>query len=69
MSSLQQAVDIEIQAREIMYHKNNLNQIMADYTGQPFEKVGDGAVCANVGAGLLPDRRCKQSWCICLLPR
>lgn len=34
-----QAVDIEIQAREIMYHKNNLNKIMADYTGQPFEKV------------------------------
>lgn len=34
-----QAVDIEIQAREIMYHKNNLNKIMADYTGQPFEKL------------------------------
>lgn len=34
-----QAVDIEIQAREIMYHKNNLNKIMADYTGQAFEKV------------------------------
>ena len=35
-------MDIEIQAREIMYHKNNLNQIMADYTGQPFEKVKPG---------------------------
>ena len=34
-----QAVDIEIQAREIIFHKNNLNNIMADYTGQPFEKV------------------------------
>ena len=36
-----QAVDIEIQAREIMYHKRNLNQIMADYTGNPYEKVSD----------------------------
>jgi ATP-dependent Clp protease, protease subunit len=42
-------VDIEIQAREIMYHKNNLNQIMADYTGQPFEKVGDGRCPSQCG--------------------
>ena len=34
-----QAVDIEIQAREIMYHKANINRIMADYTGQPISKV------------------------------
>lgn len=34
-----QAVDIEIQAREIMYHKANLNRIMSGYTGQPIEKV------------------------------
>ena len=34
-----QAVDIEIQAKEIMYHKANLNGIMAEYTGQPIEKV------------------------------
>eukprot|EP00894_Picocystis_sp_ML_P005274 jgi/Pico_ML_1/55791/g1429.t1 len=34
-----QAVDIEIQAREIMHHKTTLNQIMSDYTGQPVEKV------------------------------
>lgn len=34
-----QAVDIEIQAREIMYHKANLNRIMSSYTGQPIEKV------------------------------
>ena len=34
-----QAVDIEIQAKEIMYHKGNLNQIMADCTGQPIERV------------------------------
>lgn len=34
-----QAVDIEIQAREIMHHKATLNQIMSDFTGQPVEKV------------------------------
>merc|ERR1739847_244051 len=33
------AVDIEIQAREIMYHKANLNRIMAAYTGQPVDKI------------------------------
>ena len=34
-----QAVDLEIQAKEIMYHKANLNRIMSGYTGQPVEKV------------------------------
>ncbi|KAG1658426.1 hypothetical protein FOA52_009608 [Chlamydomonas sp. UWO 241] len=34
-----QAVDIEIQAKEIMYHKANLNRIIADYTSQPLAKV------------------------------
>lgn len=34
-----QAVDIEIQAREIMYHKANLNSIMAECTGQPIDQV------------------------------
>lgn len=34
-----QAVDIEIQAREIMFHKANLNRIMAEYTLQPIEKI------------------------------
>lgn len=33
------AVDIEIQAKEIMYHKANLNRIMAEYTGQPIEQI------------------------------
>merc|ERR1711898_11866 len=33
------AVDIEIQARGIMYHKANLNRIMAVYTGQPVDKI------------------------------
>jgi ATP-dependent Clp protease protease subunit len=34
-----QAVDIEIQAKEIMYHKANLNRIMAEYTSQPLSKI------------------------------
>ncbi len=34
-----QAVDIEIQAREILYHKSKLNQLLAQHTGQPLERV------------------------------
>jgi ATP-dependent Clp protease protease subunit len=34
-----QAVDLEIQAKEIMYHKANLNRIMSEYTGQPIDKI------------------------------
>lgn len=34
-----QAVDIEIQAREILYLKNQLNELMAYHTGQPMEKI------------------------------
>jgi ATP-dependent Clp protease protease subunit len=34
-----QAVDIEIQAREILYHKRTLNQLLAQHTGQPLEKI------------------------------
>ena len=41
-------MDIEIQAKEIMYHKANLNGIMAEYTGQPIDKV--------VPKTLLPDK-------------
>jgi hypothetical protein len=44
-------VDIEIQAKEIMYHKANLNRIMAECTGQPIEK-----------ARLL----CLPSLCLCM---
>ena len=40
---LRQAVDIEIQAKEIMYHKANLNRIMSECTGQPIEKVACSA--------------------------
>jgi ATP-dependent Clp protease protease subunit len=34
-----QAVDIEIQAREILYHKRILNEILAENTGQPLERI------------------------------
>jgi ATP-dependent Clp protease, protease subunit len=34
-----QAVDIEIQAKEILYHKRKLNELLAFHTGQPFEKI------------------------------
>lgn len=34
-----QAIDIEIQAREILYIKGKLNQLMADHTGQPLETI------------------------------
>ena len=50
-----QAVDIEIQAKEIMYHKANLNRIMAECTGQPIEKARPAlaslCLCACPGAG------------------
>jgi ATP-dependent Clp protease protease subunit len=34
-----QAVDIEIQAKEILYHKHLLNELLAQHTGQPFERI------------------------------
>ncbi|HEY9299799.1 MAG TPA: ATP-dependent Clp endopeptidase proteolytic subunit ClpP [Phormidium sp.] len=34
-----QAVDIEIQAKEILYHKRQLNDLLAYHTGQPLDKV------------------------------
>ncbi len=34
-----QAIDIEIQAREILYHKSKLNELLAKHTGQPLEKI------------------------------
>ncbi len=36
-----QAVDIEIQAREILYLKNRLNNLLAEHTGQPVEKIAE----------------------------
>ncbi|MEA5570259.1 ATP-dependent Clp endopeptidase proteolytic subunit ClpP [Calothrix sp. UHCC 0171] len=34
-----QAVDIEIQAKEILYHKSKLNQLLAHHTRQPLERI------------------------------
>jgi ATP-dependent Clp protease protease subunit len=34
-----QAVDIEIQAKEILYHKNTLNQLLAEHTDQPLDQI------------------------------
>lgn len=34
-----QATDIEIQAREILYHKSRLNEIIAHHTGQPIDRI------------------------------
>jgi ATP-dependent Clp protease protease subunit len=34
-----QASDIEIQAREILYLKERLNQLLAHHTGQPAERL------------------------------
>jgi ATP-dependent Clp protease protease subunit len=36
-----QATDIEIQAREILYHKRRLNEYLADHTGQPIERIAE----------------------------
>ena len=36
-----QAVDIEIQAKEMMYHKSRLNQLMAFHTGQDVKKIDE----------------------------
>jgi len=34
-----QATDIEIQAKEILYHKNRLNQLLSDHTGQDIDRI------------------------------
>ncbi len=34
-----QATDIEIQAKEILYHKQRLNELLAEHTGQPFARI------------------------------
>jgi len=36
-----QATDIEIQAREILYHKQRLNEYLAEHTGQPMERIAE----------------------------
>ena len=34
-----QATDIEIQAKEILYHKQRLNEMLAEHTGQPIARI------------------------------
>jgi len=34
-----QAVDIEIQAKEILYHKRKLNELLAQHTRQPLDRI------------------------------
>ncbi len=36
-----QAVDIEIQAKEILFLKKTLNSLLAEHTGQPLEKINE----------------------------
>jgi len=35
------AADIEIQAREILYARERLNEILAKHTGQPVERIAE----------------------------
>jgi ATP-dependent Clp endopeptidase proteolytic subunit ClpP len=50
-----QATEIEIQAREILRLKAELNQILARHTGQSVEKHLGGH-----GPRSLPERRCRR---------
>jgi ATP-dependent Clp protease, protease subunit len=34
-----QAIDIEIQAKEILYHKAKLNELLSEHTGQPLDRI------------------------------
>eukprot|EP00475_Leptophrys_vorax_P041279 TRINITY_DN77850_c0_g1_i1.p1 TRINITY_DN77850_c0_g1~~TRINITY_DN77850_c0_g1_i1.p1 ORF type:complete len:312 (-),score=-8.12 TRINITY_DN77850_c0_g1_i1:253-1188(-) len=34
-----QAIDVEIQAKEIMYHKSNIARILSEITGRPYAQV------------------------------
>lgn len=36
-----QATDIEIQAKEILYHKSRLNELLAMHTGRPIEQIAN----------------------------
>ncbi len=36
-----QAIDIEIQAKEILYHKSRLNELMAFHTGQTIDRIAE----------------------------
>lgn len=36
-----QATDIEIQAKEILYHKRRLNEYLAEHTGKPYDQIAE----------------------------
>jgi ATP-dependent Clp protease protease subunit len=36
-----QATEIDIQAKEILYIKQKLNQLLSDHTGQPFDRISE----------------------------
>ena len=46
-----QATDIEIHAKEILLLRDRLNQIMAQHTGQPLEKIEQGTERDNFMSG------------------
>jgi ATP-dependent Clp protease protease subunit len=56
-----QATDIDIHAREILYIRERLNQILAHHTGQPIEKIGGHGARSfpgwRRGPGLRADRQ------------
>ena len=36
-----QAIEIEIQAKEILFLKDTLNELIAEHTGQPIKKIAE----------------------------
>jgi ATP-dependent Clp protease, protease subunit len=36
-----QATDIEIQAKEILYHKRRLNEYLSEHTGKPYDQIAE----------------------------
>ena len=64
-----QATDIEIQAREILKTREQLNRIYAERTGQPVEKIAadmerDYFMSPQRGEGLRPDRPGARQACV-----
>ena len=59
-----QAVDIEIQAREIMYHKANINRIMAEYTGQQITTARASATCLALSTHSVGSKSVAASLCL-----
>lgn len=34
-----QAIDVEIQAKEVMYHKSNITRLLSEISGRSYEQV------------------------------